>query len=93
MARVAVIDSSVMSRERLRALRNCGDITAKNAQITTNAITSENSRSDLFDCIKEMTNDQGRMTKDSFGFGATPDFDEYEVKFPCLLPEWAGLRL
>jgi hypothetical protein len=34
MASVAVIDSSVVSSERLRALRNCGDTMAKNAQIT-----------------------------------------------------------
>ena len=52
MASVAVIDSSVVSSERLRALRNCGDTMAKNAQITTSAITNEKSRNDLLDCIK-----------------------------------------
>jgi len=40
----------------LRALRNCGDTMAKNAQMTTNAITSEKSRNDLLDCIRRMTN-------------------------------------
>ena len=52
IASVAVIDSSVMSKERLRALRNCGDTMAKNAQMTTSAMTSEKSRNDLLECIK-----------------------------------------
>ncbi len=50
IASVAVIDNSVMSKERLRALRNCGDTMAKNAQMTTRAITSEKSRNDFFFC-------------------------------------------
>jgi len=40
----------VVSNERLRALRNCGDAIAKNAQITTSAITSEKSRNDFVVC-------------------------------------------
>ena len=51
IASVAVIDSSVVSKERLRALRNCGDTMAKKAQMTTSAISSEKSRSDFLLCM------------------------------------------
>ncbi len=46
-ASVAVIDSSVMSNERLRAPRNCGETAAKKPQMTRSAMTNEKSRSDF----------------------------------------------
>ena len=44
IARVAVIDNSVINNDKLRAPRNCDSATAKNTTIRSSAIPIENSR-------------------------------------------------